>query len=94
MADDARILVAMGTAIEMGDAPTVILGMTEATWADIAGGKAQDIDLRKVGIPAMLLVMRGKDHDDIKRQLRDAALSLHIPTDGLADLSVPKPKTN
>lgn len=91
---DPRILVAMGTGFNPGDAPTVILGLTEATWADIANGKAQDIDLRSLGIPAMLLIMRGKDHNDIKLQLAKAAKALEIPDGGLADLSIPKPKRN
>lgn len=91
---DPRILVAVGTSIDIGDAPTVILGLTDATWADIDNGKAQDIDLRKIGIPATLLVMRGKDHNDIKLQLAKAAKALEIPDGGLADLSVPAPKRN
>lgn len=91
---DPRILVAVGTGIDIGDAPTVILGMTDATWADLDGGKAQDIDLRKIGIPAKLLIMRGKDQNDIKLQLAKAAKTLQIPDGGLADLSVPKPRRN
>lgn len=94
MSDDPRILIALGTGIEIGDAPTVILGMTDATWADLDNGKAQDIDLRKIGIPATMLIMRGKDHNDIKLQLAKAAKALEIPDGGLADLSVPKPKRN
>lgn len=92
--NDPRILVALGTGLDVGDAPTVILGLTDATWADIDNGKAQDIDLRKLGIPAILLVMRGKDHNDIKLQLAKAAKALDIPDGGLADLSIPKPKRN
>jgi hypothetical protein len=91
---DPRILVAVGTGIDIGDAPTVILGLTDATWADIDNGKAQDIDLRGLGIPAKLLVMRGTDHNDIKLQLARAAKALEIPDGGLADLSVPKPQRN
>lgn len=94
MSDDPRILVALGTGIDVGDAPTVILGMTTATWADLDGGKAQDIDLRKLGIPAVLLIMRGADHDDIARQLSEAAAALQLPIGGMADLSVPVPKRN
>jgi hypothetical protein len=91
MSVDPRILVAVGTG-EPGEPPTIILGMTDATWADLIGGKAQDIDLQKLGVPAILLVMRGTDHDDITRQLQSAAAALHMPTGGLADLSFPKPK--
>lgn len=91
---DPRILVALGTGIDIGDAPTVILGLTEATWSDIAGGRAQDVDLRRLGIPAKLLIMRGKDHNDIKLQLAKAAKALDMPDGGLADLSVPKPTRN
>jgi hypothetical protein len=91
---DSRILVALGTGVDIGDVSTVILGLTDATWADIADGKAQDIDLTKIGIPAQLLVMRGKDHNDIKLQLARAAKKLEIPDGGLADLSVPTPKRN
>lgn len=94
MNNDPRILVAVGSGIDVGDPPTVILGLTDATWADIDNGKAQDIDLRKLGIPATLLVMRGKDHNDIKLQLAKAAKALEIPDGGLADLSVPVPKRN
>lgn len=94
MAGDPRILVAIGTGIDVGDVTTVILGLTDATWADIAGGKAQDIDLTQLGIPAQLLVMRGKDHNDIKLQLARAAKALQIPDGGLADLSIPKPSKN
>lgn len=94
MTADSRILVAVGSGSTAGDPPTVILGLTEATWDDIAGGKAQDIDLRKIGIPATLLIMRGKDHNDIKLQLAKAAKALDLPDGGLADLSVPKRKTN
>lgn len=94
MSGDPRILVALGTGVDIGSAPTVILGLTEATWADIADGRAQDIDLRKLGIPATLLIMRGKDHNDIKLQLAKAAKALEIPDGGLADLSVPAPKRN
>lgn len=89
---DPRILVAMGTGLNVGDAPTVILGLTDATWADIDNGRMQDIDLRSIGIPAVVLVMRGKDHNDIKLQLAKAAKALEIPDGGLADLSVPKPR--
>lgn len=91
---DPRILVALGTGMDIGDAPTVILGLTDATWADIDNGKAQDIDLRPLGIPAMLLVMRGTDHNDIKKQLLVVARELQIPAGDLADLSVPAPKRN
>lgn len=91
---DPRILIAVGSGIDIGDAPTVILGLTDATWADIDNGNAQDIDLRKLGIPATLLIMRGKDHNDIKLQLAKAAKALDIPDGGLADLSVPEPKRN
>lgn len=94
MTHDPRILIAVGTGLDIGDAPTVILGLTDATWADLANGKAQDIDLRKLGIPATLLVMRGKDHNDIKLQLAKAAKGLDMPDGGLADLSVPAPKRN
>jgi hypothetical protein len=51
-----------------------------------------DIDLQKVGIPALLLIMRGTDHDDITRQLSECAAAFRIPTGKLADLSIPKPK--
>jgi hypothetical protein len=88
--DDPRILVALGTG-EPGEVPTVILGVTSATWADLDGGKAQDIDLEKLGIPAKLLIMRGEDHDDIVRQLSQAVAELKRP-DRLADLSIPKSK--
>jgi hypothetical protein len=88
---DPRILVALGTG-DAGEVPTVILGVTTATWADLDGGKAQDIDLEKLGIPAKLLIMRGQDHDDIVRQLSAAAKELSLPTGRLADLSIPKPK--
>ena len=91
---DTRILVAVSTGMAIGGAPTVILGLTDATWNDIANGKAQDIDLRKLGIPATLLVMRGKDHNDIKLQLARAAKALDMPDGGLADLSIPKPTKN
>lgn len=93
MKNDPRILVAMGLGAN-GEPPTVILGMTDATWADIEGGKAQDIDLVPLGIRAQLLIMRGTDHDDIKRRLQDAAGELQMPVGGLADLSVASPKTN
>jgi hypothetical protein len=88
---DPRILVALGTG-DPGEVPTVILGVTDATWADLDGGKAQDIDLEKLGIPAKLLVMRGKDHEDVVRQLAAVARELDLPTGRLADLSIPKPK--
>jgi len=91
---DPRILVALGSGLDVGDAPTVILGLTDATWADIDNGKAQDVDLRKLGIPAKLLIMRGTDHNDIKKQLLVAARELSIPAGDLADLSVPKPREN
>jgi hypothetical protein len=91
MASDPRILVALGTG-DPGEVPTVILGVTDATWSDLADGKAQDIDLQKLGVPAVLLIMRGTDHADITRQLQSAAKALHMPTGGLADLSFPKPK--
>lgn len=94
MNDDPRILVAVGSGVDIGAPPTVILGLTDATWADIANGRAQDIDLRKLGIPAQLLIMRGKDHNDIKLQLAKVAKALDIPDGGLADLSVPKPTRN
>jgi hypothetical protein len=87
---DPRILVALGTGDE-GEVPTVILGLTNATWADLDGGKAQDIDLEKLGIPAKLLIMRGEDHDDIVRQLEQFAKACTRP-DRLADLSIPKAK--
>lgn len=90
MSGDPRILVALGTG-EAGEVPTVILGLTTATWADLDSGKAQDIDLEKIGIPAKLLIMRGEDHDDIVRQLSDAVAELKRP-DRLLDLSIPKPK--
>lgn len=89
---DPRILVAMGTGVDIGQPPTVILGLTDATWNDLNGGRMQDIDLRSIGIPAVVLVMRGKDHNDIKLQLARAAKALEIPDGGLADLSVPKPR--
>lgn len=89
---DPRVLVAMGEGLNLGDPPTVILGLTDATWADIDNGKAQDIDLRPLGIAAVVLVMRGKDHNDIKKQLLVAARELHVPAGDLADLSVPKPR--
>jgi hypothetical protein len=92
MSEDPRILVALGTGIDIGDAPTVILGLTDATWTDIDNGRAQDIDLRSLGIPAVLMIMRGKDHNDIKLQLAKAARALKIPDGGLADLSVPTPR--
>lgn len=91
-APDSRILVAVGTGLNPGDAPTVILGVTKGVWADLADGKAQDIDLRSLGIPAVLLIMRGDDHADITRQLSEAAGALDIPSRPLADLSVPAPK--
>jgi hypothetical protein len=87
---DLRILVALGTGVH-GEVPTVILGLTDATWADLDGGKAQGIDLEKLGIPAKLLIMRGEDHDDIIRQLEQFAKACTRP-DRLADLSIPKPK--
>jgi hypothetical protein len=92
--NDPRILIALGSGAAIGDTPTVILGLTDASWADIDNGRAQDIDLRKLGIPATLLIMRGKDHNDIKLQLAKAAKALEIPDGGLADLSVPSPKRN
>lgn len=94
MRTDPRILVALGTGYNIDDAPTVILGLTDATWADIDNGRAQDIDLRKLGIPATLLIMRGKDHNDIQLQLAKVAKALDIPDGGLADLSIPAPKRN
>jgi hypothetical protein len=87
---DPRILVALGTG-EDGEVPTVILGVTNATWDDLDDGKAQDIDLEKMGIPAKLLIMRGTDHEDIVRRLSAAVAELSMP-DRLADLSIPKPK--
>jgi hypothetical protein len=89
MTSDPRILVALGDGAAVG-VPVVFLGMTEATWADIADDKAQDIDLRPLGIPAVLLVMRGRDHEDIKRQLMAATAGVYQGA-SLADLSVPKP---
>ena len=92
MGDERRILIALGEPAVSGGVPTVILGMTDETWKDIDGGKAQDITLVPLGIYAQLLIMRGKDHDDIKRQLRDAAASLDIPEGDPADLSIPTPR--
>jgi hypothetical protein len=83
--DEKRILVAMG---EGSEAPVVILGMTDASWDDIENGKSQDIDLRPLGIQAILLVMRGTDHDDIRRQLMAVSAGVYEGAE-LADLSVP-----
>lgn len=91
---DPRILVAIGQGVDIGDVQTVILGLSEATWADLENGNAQDIDLRKLGIPATVLVMRGTDHEDIKRQLQEAAKDLQVPIGGLADLSIQKPRVS
>jgi hypothetical protein len=92
--ENPRILVASVKGLDIGDAPIVILGITDATWADLAGDKAQDIDLRKIGIPAKVLVMRGVDQDDIVRQLREATAGVEMPEGGLADLSIPDPTRN
>jgi hypothetical protein len=94
MSEERRILIAIGEPNAPGGVPTVILGMTDASWADIDGGKAQDITLVPLGIPAQLLIMRGKDHADVARQLREAAAALDIPEGDLADLSVPKPRSH
>lgn len=92
MSNERRILIAMGEPAVPGGPPTVILGLTDETWKDLDGGRAQDITLIPLGVYAQMLIMRGKDHDDIKRQLRAAAASLDIPEGDLADLSIPEPK--
>jgi hypothetical protein len=92
MSEEHRILVALGEPAVLGGVPTVILGLTDESWSDIDGGKAQDITLVPLGIYAQLLIMRGKDHADVIRQLRETAKALDIPEGDLADLSVPKSK--
>lgn len=92
MKHDSRILIAVGVGNNPGDPPTVILGLTDESWKDLEGGKAQDITLIPLGVPAQLLIMRGKDHDDIKQQLREAAAALDIPEGDPADLSIPEPR--
>lgn len=94
MSDERRILVAFGEPAVSGGVPTVILGMTDESWADLEGGKAQDITLVPLGVYAQLLIMRGKDHADVIRQLRETAAALDIPEHDLADLSVPKPRNH
>jgi hypothetical protein len=94
MNSEKRILIAVGMPSAPDGPPTVILGMTDESWADLEGGKAQDITLIPLGIPVQLLIMRGKDHADIQQQLREAAASLTIPEGDPADLSIPTPRTH
>ena len=94
MKKEPRMLIAVGEPVDPNGVKVVILGMTEATWEDIDGGKGQDVDLRPLGIPATLLLVRGKDHDDIKLRLLQVAQELDVPSSPLADLSVPPPKLN
>lgn len=92
--DERRILVAMGVGHNPGDVSTIILGVSETSFAEMQQGIAKDINLVPLGIAAQILVMGGKDHDDIKRRLSEAAAKLEVPIGGLADLSVPKPRSN
>lgn len=49
--------------------PTLVIGMTQAAFAAMQGGKFHHVDLEKVGIPLRLITFGGDDHDAIMKTL-------------------------
>jgi len=49
----------------------VTLGISDLAWAYAADGRTLEVDLRKLGIPAMLMVYGGRDHAHLAGMLEE-----------------------
>jgi hypothetical protein len=71
--EDKKVVVGLGGSDRSGDIPTIVLGMPEASWPEMEGGKTHSFDLSKIGIPVRIIMFRGKDHEDVAKTMMDAA---------------------
>lgn len=68
------VMVAVGEPSHPGDVPTVIFGLPAAAREFIANGKnTHTIDLRKVGIPCLVLMFGGETYEACAASLAEAA---------------------
>lgn len=83
---DERATLAIGEPATRFDPPTVIVGIPDTAWLNLANGGTMTFDLSHAGIRAQLIIFRGADGADIAELLGKAQSALDAaPHVGIKD---------
>jgi len=74
--DESKLLIAMVTAKEKSEPPTVVLGMTPPAWQHMQSGETHTVDLRKVGINVQIVIFTGSTQKEMIAVLQDSSSAL------------------
>lgn len=86
-----RLVVGVGQ-MDNGLGDGILIGIPAKAWEEMQNGMGKDIDLRKIGIPIVLMVFGGKDRAECEDTILKSNES--VRENPMYDLSVqwPKPK--
>lgn len=85
-----RCLVAIGQPNNIGDVPTIVIGIPEAAWDYMKDGKTHHFTFVSEGIPVQLMLFGGPDMPSVQATLVEAGAA-PAPKSGLKDLGIPDP---
>lgn len=76
MSDERKERMVFAVAMDAdGAGCTIMIGITQACWAEMQADFCKDANFHPVGIPVKLIVYGCKDHDDAVRVLKESALA-------------------
>jgi len=76
---EEQVVFVLGSPDRPGGPPTLIFGIPEAAWNYMQDGLCHDFDFSAIGVPLQALIFRGKDHDDIMRQIQEISAKTGVP---------------
>lgn len=91
---EERTVVGIGQPADWRDPPTVVIGMSEVAFAAMADGRTHTIQVDAGGLPVNIIIFRGTDLTDCRKQISDTGKTLGLANHELPIVGIPEKKGN